>query len=56
MLSELWGALGLFVAAPLAVAVVVLLKMLYVEDALGDENVEVPGEPENVSESASTSS
>jgi predicted PurR-regulated permease PerM len=50
LLSELWGLLGLFVAAPLAVTLVVLLKMLYVEDTLGDQNVEVPGEP--VDESA----
>jgi hypothetical protein len=32
------------VAAPLTVSVVVLLKMLYVEDTLGDQAVDVPGE------------
>jgi hypothetical protein len=37
----------LFVAAPVTVAAMVLLKMLYVEDTLGDEAVEVPGEPGN---------
>jgi predicted PurR-regulated permease PerM len=47
LLGELLGMLGLFVAAPLTVAAVVLLKMLYVEDTLGDEAVDVPGEPGN---------
>ena len=47
LLGELLGLIGLFVAAPLTVAVVVLLKMLYVEDTLGDQTVEVPGEPGN---------
>jgi hypothetical protein len=44
LLGDLLGALGLFVAAPLTVAAVVFVKMLYVEDALGDGTVEVPGE------------
>jgi predicted PurR-regulated permease PerM len=47
LMGELFGVLGLFVAAPLTVAVMVLLKMLYVEDTLGDEQVDVPGEPGN---------
>ena len=47
LFGELMGLMGLFVAAPLAVAIVVLLKMLYVEDTLGDEAVDVPGEPGN---------
>jgi predicted PurR-regulated permease PerM len=47
LLGEMLGILGLFVAAPLTVATMVLLKMLYVEDTLGDEAVEVPGEPGN---------
>ncbi|HZU36547.1 MAG TPA: AI-2E family transporter, partial [Gemmataceae bacterium] len=47
LLGELLGFMGLFVAAPLTVAGVVLLKMLYVEDTLGDEHVDVPGEPGN---------
>jgi predicted PurR-regulated permease PerM len=42
--AELFGVLGLFVAAPLTVVAVVALKMLYVEDALGDDTVDVPGE------------
>jgi predicted PurR-regulated permease PerM len=47
LFGELLGLMGLFVAAPLTVALVVLLKMLYVEDTLGDEAVQVPGEPGN---------
>ena len=47
LLGELLGLMGLFVAAPLTVAGVVLLKMLYVEDTLGDQAVDVPGEPGN---------
>jgi predicted PurR-regulated permease PerM len=45
LLGYLLGFWGLFVAAPLTVCGVVLLKMLYVEDTLGDETVNVPGEP-----------
>ena len=45
LLGEMLGILGLFVAAPLTVVSMVLLKMLYVEDTLGDESVDVPGEP-----------
>ena len=42
LLGELLGFMGLFVAAPLTVTGVVLLKMLYVEDTLGDQAVDVP--------------
>jgi predicted PurR-regulated permease PerM len=45
VMGEMFGPLGLFVAAPLTVAIMVLLGMLYVEDTLGDETVHVPGEP-----------
>ena len=45
--TELLGIMGLFVAAPLTVTGLVLAKMLYVEDTLGDEAVNVPGEPGN---------
>jgi predicted PurR-regulated permease PerM len=45
LLGDLLGVMGLVVAAPLTVVIVVLFKMLYVEDALGDEAVSVPGEP-----------
>jgi predicted PurR-regulated permease PerM len=41
LLGTLLGLLGLFVAAPLTAAVVVGLKMLYVQDTLGDQNVSV---------------
>lgn len=44
LLGEVAGVLGLFVAAPLTVAAVVAVKMLYLEDELGDQSVEVPGE------------
>jgi predicted PurR-regulated permease PerM len=52
LFAELFGILGLFVSAPLTVVVVVALKMLYVEDALGDETMNVPGEPDNGAKSA----
>jgi predicted PurR-regulated permease PerM len=45
LLGDLLGFMGLLVAAPLTVSAVVLLKMLYVEDTLGDETIKVPGEP-----------
>lgn len=47
LLGNLLGLMGVFVAAPLTVVVIVLLKMLYVEDTLGDQAVDVPGEPGN---------
>jgi predicted PurR-regulated permease PerM len=47
LLGEVLGLVGLFVAAPLTVCAVVLLKMLYVEDTLGDHAVDVPGESGN---------
>jgi predicted PurR-regulated permease PerM len=52
LLAELLGFMGLFVAAPLTVLLVVLLKMLYVEDTLGDSAVDVPGEPGHEPEAA----
>lgn len=39
----LFGALGVVLAVPLAVVVYVVVKQLYVRDALGDD-VEIPGE------------
>ena len=45
LLGQLAGFMGLFVAAPLTLAAVVLVKILYVQDTLGDETVSVPGEP-----------
>jgi predicted PurR-regulated permease PerM len=47
LLGEVLGPIGLFVAAPATLCVIVLLKMLYVEDTLGDQSVDVPGEPGN---------
>jgi predicted PurR-regulated permease PerM len=40
LLGELFGVVGLFVAAPLVVTIIVFLKMLYVEDTLGDHSAE----------------
>jgi predicted PurR-regulated permease PerM len=50
VLGVLVGAVGVAVATPLAVVVIVLVQMLYIEDVLGDE-VEVMGggEPEHAS-------
>lgn len=45
LMGNLLGFVGIFVAAPFTVAIMILLKMLYVEDTLGDEAVNVPGEP-----------
>lgn len=39
------GFLGVLLAAPLTVTLLVLIKTLYVEDALGDQSIDVPGEP-----------
>jgi predicted PurR-regulated permease PerM len=56
LLGNLLGALGLFVAAPLTVSAIVFVKMLYVEDSLGDETVEVPGEPDHLATAGMTRS
>ncbi|MDQ3649182.1 MAG: AI-2E family transporter [Acidobacteriota bacterium] len=48
LLGVLLGTLGLVIATPLTAATLVLIKMLYVEDALGD-SLEVPGEPKTAS-------
>ncbi len=50
LLGELLGLMGLMVAAPLTVCVVVVVKMFYIEDLLGDENITVPGEPDSVAQ------
>jgi predicted PurR-regulated permease PerM len=52
LLGNLLGILGLFAAAPLTVVLMILTKMLYVEDTLGDPNVNVPGEPGNETKEA----
>jgi predicted PurR-regulated permease PerM len=38
------GIVGVFVATPLAAATMVIVKMIYVQDTLGDEDVELNGE------------
>lgn len=47
LLGLIGGVLGALVAAPLTIAVIVLVKMLYIEDTLGDRTIDVPGEPES---------
>lgn len=42
------GAWGLLLAVPLVATIMVLVKMLYIEDVLGDRNVEVKGEEEAI--------
>lgn len=44
LMSLLAGVLGMFVAAPLTVVIMVLTEMLYVEDWLGDRSVHALGE------------
>lgn len=44
LLGVIFGVLGLLLATPLLAVVLVLVKMLYVEDVLGDQ-IDVPGEP-----------
>jgi predicted PurR-regulated permease PerM len=44
LFGALFGFLGLLLATPLAAVTMVLIKMLYVEDMLGDESVDVVGE------------
>lgn len=44
LMGWLLGALGVMLAAPVAAVAIVVVKMLYVEDVLDDDGVEVPGE------------
>lgn len=44
LLGTLAGTVGVLFGAPIAVAVMVLVKMAYVEDTLGDRSIQVPGE------------
>ena len=44
LLGVLTGVLGLILAVPLMGALMVLVKMLYIEDVLGDRQIEVKGE------------
>ena len=43
IMGVLAGAMGLALATPLAAAVMVLVQMLYIEDVLGDGNVNITG-------------
>ncbi len=43
LLGVLAGGIGLILATPLAAAIFVMVKMLYVEDTLGDEVKAVKG-------------
>ena len=49
LMGKLVGIIGLLVAAPFTVTMVIIIKMLYVEDTLADQNVNVPGAPGGVS-------
>lgn len=44
LMGTLAGALGALLATPLIAVAIVLVKMLYVEDRLGDTSIEVDGE------------
>lgn len=44
LLAVFTGALGVILAVPIVAIVMVLVKMLYIEDILKDKNVEVKGE------------
>jgi predicted PurR-regulated permease PerM len=44
LLGMIGGIVGVFVATPLAAATMVIVKMIYVQDTLGDEDVELNGE------------
>lgn len=47
LLGLLFGPIGILVAAPLTATMMVIVKMLYIEDALGNYSIEVLGEDEN---------
>ena len=44
--GTLFGFLGLLLMTPLTVVLMVLVKMLYVEDTLGDTTIEIKGDDE----------
>jgi predicted PurR-regulated permease PerM len=44
LMGKLFGVLGLLLATPLAAVVLVLVKLLYVEDTLGDRTIDIKGE------------
>lgn len=45
-MGKLFGVLGLLLATPLAAVALVLIKLLYVQDLLGDRSIDVKGEEE----------
>ena len=45
-MTTLFGFMGAFLGTPLTAAILVLIKMIYVEDVLGDREIEVLGEAE----------
>jgi predicted PurR-regulated permease PerM len=45
LLTLTLGILGTMLAAPIAVVTLVIVKMVYIEDRLGDHKIEVPGNP-----------
>jgi len=50
------GTLGVALASPLAAATIIIVKMLYVEDVLGDHDVELPDEVEESADERETQS
>jgi predicted PurR-regulated permease PerM len=45
ILAVLAGFLGLLLATPLVAAAVVMIRMIYVEDILGDRGISTPAQP-----------
>lgn len=45
-MAKLTGVLGLFISTPLLAAFIIIIKMVYIEDFLGDHGIEVKGENE----------
>jgi predicted PurR-regulated permease PerM len=50
LMAMLFGFLGLMVAVPLLAAILVPVKMLYVEGVVGDDMTVLPDEEEPVTE------
>ena len=48
VLGLLLGAVGVLLASPIIIVVVILVQMLYVQDTLGDTSVHVLGSPETM--------
>ncbi|MGV3540122.1 MAG: AI-2E family transporter [Rufibacter sp.] len=54
ILGLIAGIWGLLLAVPLVAVIMVLVKMLYIEDVLGDYQVEVKGEQEDIAQEEHT--